>query len=24
VVIFPKSRLMYKVFKDLPKRNIIL
>lgn len=24
VVIFPKSKLMYKVFKDLPKRNIIL
>jgi lipopolysaccharide/colanic/teichoic acid biosynthesis glycosyltransferase len=24
VVIFPKSRLMYKVFKGLPKRNIIL
>jgi lipopolysaccharide/colanic/teichoic acid biosynthesis glycosyltransferase len=24
VVIFPKSQLMYKVFKDLPKRNIIL
>ncbi|HYC28236.1 MAG TPA: sugar transferase [Chitinophagaceae bacterium] len=24
VVLFPKSKLMYKVFKDLPKRNIIL
>ncbi len=24
VVMFPKSQLMYKVFKDLPKRNIIL
>ena len=24
VVLFPKSQLMYKVFKDLPKRNIIL
>ncbi|HEY0680089.1 MAG TPA: sugar transferase [Chitinophagaceae bacterium] len=24
VVLFPKSRLMYKVFKDLPKRNIII
>lgn len=24
VIIFPKSKLMYKVFKDLPKRNIIL
>ena len=24
VVIFPKSKLMYKVFKDLPKRNIML
>lgn len=24
VVAFPKSKLMYKVFKDLPKRNIIL
>lgn len=24
VVLFPKSKLMYKVFKDLPKRNITL
>jgi lipopolysaccharide/colanic/teichoic acid biosynthesis glycosyltransferase len=24
VVLFPKSKLIYKVFKDLPKRNIIL
>ncbi|HYE53811.1 MAG TPA: sugar transferase, partial [Chitinophagaceae bacterium] len=24
VVLFPKSKLMYKVFKDLPKRNIII